>query len=257
MCQRTSERDMRYAMCMAAVGLLAAPALGQETVSIGAAADTTLFESETGALGSGAGPVLFAGTLLNGNVRRGLVRFDLAGAVPAGATITGAFVRLNMSRAVSATELVGLHRVTRAWGEGASVSPGSGGAGAPAEPGDATWIHSVFPGVLWTNPGGDFETAASAEALVSGVGFYTWSSPGLLADVQAWYANPTANFGWLLQGNEGVNQTVKRFDSREHPNAEVRPSLVVTYVIPNPGTAVLMAVGVLLAMPRRRWLRVR
>lgn len=248
---------MKYVMCMAAAGLLAAPAFGQGTVSIGAAADTTLFESPTGALGSGAGATLFAGSLLNGDVRRGLVRFDVGAVVPSGATITGAFLRLNTSRAASATELVGLHRVTRAWGEGASASPGSGGGGGPAQPGDATWIHSVFPGVLWTNPGGDFQAAASAETLVGGSGAYTWSSPGLLADVQWWHANPTLNFGWLLRGNESVNQTVRRFDSREHPNAEVRPSLVVTYEIPNPGTAVLMTAGVILAVPRRRWLKGR
>ena len=78
-----------------------------------------------------------------------------------------------------------------------------GGAGAQAEAGDATWLHTFYNTSFWTTPGGDFSPTLSATTTVSTVNTtYTWSGSGLLADVQAWVSNPASNFGWVIRGNE-------------------------------------------------------
>ena len=56
----------------------------------------------------------------------------------------------------------------------------------------------------------------------------------MAADVQGWLDNPSANFGWLLQGNESQGGTAKRFDSRENPTPSNRPTLVVQFTPPPP-----------------------
>jgi hypothetical protein len=85
------------------------------------------------------------------------------------------------------------------------------------------------PDSLWTMAGGDFAPAASALALVTGVGDYLWSSAQLRADVSSHFAQPVNNFGWILIGEESFPVTSKRFDSREHPDADVRPKLIVAF----------------------------
>ncbi len=236
------------AAVVAFAGAAATPALGQ-SISLGASADNTLFQDTLGALSSGAGQFLYAGTLNSGSIRRGVVRFDVS-TVPAGAVITGATLRLHMSRSVSSSEEIGLHRMTRSWGEAGSNS-GQSGAGAPAQAGDATWLHAFSGGAAWANAGGDFVSSASATTIVGGEAFYTWSSSDLIADVQSW-VNGGGNFGWAVLGNESIGQTVKRFDTRENANASFRPDLTITYVIPAPGTALLAGAGLALVARRRR-----
>lgn len=236
------------AVVLVLAGAMVAPAAGQ-SISVAPAADNTLFQDASGSLSSGAGQFLFAGTLNNGGIRRGVLRFDLT-AIPAGSVVTSVTLRLHVSRTVSTGEEVGLHRLTRSWGEAGS-NAGIGGAGAPAQTGDATWLRAFTGGDSWANPGGDFASAASASTLVGGVGFYSWSGSGLVADVQAW-VNGGGNFGWALLGNESINQTVKRFDSRENAEPSFRPELEVVYVVPAPGTAALATAGLALLARRRR-----
>ena len=81
----------------------------------------------------------------------------------------------------------------------------------------------------WTTPGGDFDATASAALDVGGVGYYVWSSAGLLTDVEFWRSNPGDNFGWLLMAPEKVPSTAKRFDTRNNPDPLVRPVLYVEY----------------------------
>lgn len=122
--------------------LLAAPTSAQTIISLTPEKDNTLFEAADGSLSNGAGPSLFSGVTSSGNIRRALLKFDLSGMVPSGATITGASLTLNMSKTTAGAETLTLHRVLTDWGEGASVSSGGGGAGAPAQTGDATWLHT-------------------------------------------------------------------------------------------------------------------
>jgi hypothetical protein len=69
----------------------------------------------------------------------------------------------------------------------------------------------------------------SASQSVDATGFYSWSGPALVADVQSWLDNPQNNFGWVLIGNESVPQTAKRFDTRENIETSFRPALSVQY----------------------------
>jgi hypothetical protein len=200
---------------------------------IGCSRDNTLFEDAQGDTSNGAGPACFAGNNGQNLVRRALVRFDLAGLVPAGAAIDAAELALEVTSAPDTiTRSITLHRVLADWGEGTSSS--SGGGGAPATTGDATWLHARYPDVFWGQPGGDFVAAPSSSAPVGDVGRYVWSSAGMRADVQRWLADPATNFGWLLRGEEGAPRSVRRFDSRESATPAQRPTLTVFYSMPVP-----------------------
>jgi len=210
---------------------------GADSVTIGAGRDNTLYESATGSLSNGAGPSFFVGRTnqITGSIRRGLVWFDVAAAVPAGATIQSVQLKLTMSQTTSGAMNLGLHRVSAAWGEGASDAGLAGGSGVPAQPGDATWKHRFHPGTLWTALGGDFAALAGATVSVDAAGEYVWgSTPELVADVQAWLAAPADNHGWLLRGNEGVAPSVKKFESRETTDPAFRPALTIEYSLPVP-----------------------
>ncbi len=226
-------------------------ALG-DLASLGAEKDNTLYFDADGLLSNGAGDYLFAGSTSGFGPRRGLLAFDVAAGIPAGATINSVSLTLHVSRAQFNTSTVTLHPVLADWGEGASDAGEPGGAGTTAEPGDATWRHTFYNTSFWTNPGGDFSAAASGSTSITDVGFYTWSStPAMVADVQAWLDNPANNFGWLLLGDEIGFQTAKRFDSRGNIDTGLRPVLSISYTIPEPATLALLTFG-LAAWTRRR-----
>jgi spore coat protein A len=193
--------------------------------------DTTLYggDDEVG-FGDGAGTSLFVGNNNENEPRRALLEFDLPPGIPPGSTITSAVLRLVVTRTQLRDALVELHRVTASWGESTSRAGGNEGAGSPAVEGDATWSHRVFPTVPWTNPGGDFFPSASATAPVGDVGTVVeWQGPGVVDDVQRWFADPTTNFGWILVA--GPNSGAKRFGAHEGA-AGARPQLVVTFTPP-------------------------
>jgi len=223
------------------------------TVTLSASKDNTLYEDPNGTLSDGIGPHLFAGRTAQGSnsIRRGLLAFNLS-SIPAEATITSVTLKLNMSKTSAASAGVTLHKVTRDWGEGASNAGEPGGGGTTARTNDATWKHTFFNTQTWTNLGGDFVGSASATTTISQLGSATWSGAGMLADVQAWRVNPGTNFGWELVGDETRSATSFRFDSRENPNASVRPVLSVTYnIVPEPAVLALVALAPLLARRRR------
>src|SRR6185503_13090222 len=106
-----------------------------------------------------------------GRARRALLHFDVASAVPASAVLEAVTLRLHLSSASDPeTRVMTLHRVTGGWGEAGSTS--SGGAGAPAEIGDATWLHRFYAATPWNTAGGDWNDLPSASADVSGTGDY-------------------------------------------------------------------------------------
>ena len=215
---------------LAVLGLDAAHA---GTVSIPSSRDNTLFQDAEGDTSNGSGPACFAGNNSQDRARRALVRFDLAGFLPSDAYVDAVVLTLDASSAPDTiTRWISVHRVLADWGEAGSSS--SGGGGAPALPGDATWLHTRFPDQVWSQPGGDFVPASSAAALVGDVGTYNWTGAGLVADVQRWLADPATNFGWLLRGDETTPRSVRRFDSRESAVASRRPTLIVFYSEPVP-----------------------
>ena len=201
-----------------------------DTVTLGASRDNTLYFDNGGALSNGAGDYFFAGLTGGGLSRRGLLAFDVAGALPAGATIDSAELTLEMSRTNSGPQTVQLRRVLSDWGEGASDASGEEGGGAPSAPGDATWLHTFFPSDFWLSAGGDFDFTASASQSIDQIGTYTWgSTPELVADVQGWLDDPATNFGWLLLGNELAAGTAKRFNSRENSLPASGPELTIEF----------------------------
>ena len=200
------------------------------TVTIPASQDNTLYENATGATSNGVGEYVFTGRTKDGLVRRGVMRFDVAANVPAGATITGVSLQLHVSRVANSTfRFTSLHRLTSSWGEGTSNAGQNEGQGGPSATNDATWIHRFFPATTWAVSGGDFNATASASLGITGNGTYTWTSPAMVLDVQAWLDIPADNFGWLIRGDESVVETAKRLDSRENGQAASRPALVVDY----------------------------
>ncbi|GAB4112374.1 MAG: hypothetical protein Kow001_14120 [Acidobacteriota bacterium] len=203
------------------------------TVELNPSKDNTLYQTSSGNLSNGAGDAFFAGRTgpnAGSRIHRGVLAFDLS-QIPAGSTVTAVSLRLRMSRTNQNTvQNVSLHRLNRDWGEGTSNASGEEGSGAPATTGDATWLHNFFNTSLWTTPGGDFQAAASATTPVGAIGDYTWQSQGMINDVQGWVNDPASNFGWIVIGNEAVDHTAKRFNSREASAA--RPVLSVTYTPP-------------------------
>ncbi|MBI1190086.1 MAG: DNRLRE domain-containing protein [Tepidisphaera sp.] len=236
----------------------AAPSASADSITIGASRNNTLIQDSLGALGSGGAQAIFAGVTAQGSgvdKRRALIQFDIANSVPAGATITSVSLSLYCDRASnSSSSTFELHRLIADWGQGSSNRDNQGAMGAPAQSGDATWTSRFFgTGQNWTQPGGDFIAAASATRSQAGVGVYTWSSTSLLiADVQGWLNNPSSNFGWLIKNNESSTRNARRFSGITWPEATQRPALTIVYTVPAPGAAVVMGLGGLIAMRRRR-----
>lgn len=203
-------------------------------VTLSPSKDNTLYQDAAGSKSNGAGQHFFAGNTNSDSIRRGVLAFDIAGSIPAGAAINSVTLTLYMSRTSADTpQAIALHKLLADWGEGTSDASGNEGSGIAATPGDATWIHRFFDTETWAAPGGDFAPTASASAPVAGIGSYTWGpTPELAVDVQGWLDDPSSNFGWLIKGNEKENGTAKRFESKENEVPESRPALVIEFTPP-------------------------
>ncbi|PYJ06311.1 MAG: hypothetical protein DME95_01045, partial [Verrucomicrobia bacterium] len=96
------------------------------TISIMPSKDNTLYEYDPaeGDHSNGAGFHFFAGETAMGELRRGVLAFDIAGSIPPGSTITAVSLNLNMSRTLLETaRTVELHKLLADWGEGTSHAP--------------------------------------------------------------------------------------------------------------------------------------
>lgn len=203
------------------------PAQTAETLTLEAVQDTTLYSQ--GERSNGQGDHLFVGQTNGGDLRRALLAFDFS-ALPEDAQIENAVLSLVMNRSNAGNSQIGVHRVERDWGEGASDAASNEGRGASAAEGDATWTMRFFPDEAWASAGGDFLETASASTSVGGEGTYQWSGSALIDDVQAWVDDPAANTGWILIGDESRRST-KRFHSRHSADSGSRPQLTVTYIV--------------------------
>jgi hypothetical protein len=216
-----------------ALALPAAP-LAADSVTLTPVADTTIFQ-ENGDASDAKGQNVFAGGNTLGNFRRAFVRFDVAGAIPAGSTIVGARLDLVLTRAKGNPVDVYLFAAAAAWGEGTSDSSDPGGGGAPATPGDATWTMRVYPATPWLSPGGDTAAGPSAKSPID-VTLGTWSwgpNAAMTSDVQGWLDHPATNFGWQVRADElQAPPSARRFGSRE---SATPPVLTVTYTPPGGG----------------------
>ncbi len=190
------------------------------TVQLSPSADTGL-RGRSGAQDNnlGAATTLIAGGVATSEKSRSLLVFDIAGSVPAGATITSVQLQLTVTKAAfGAGSNFALHRALSDWGEGA----GTGDGGRLAVTGEASFNHRFAPSTAWGQPGGqsgvDYSAAASGSTFVNQVGTYTWQSGDqLIADVQGWLDGEAPNHGWfLISDAETTARTARRFGSREH-----------------------------------------
>jgi hypothetical protein len=230
-------RTQTLAAALALIGTLVAAPAHADVVRLAPSQDTTIY-SESGDLSNGAGEFAFAGRTGVAGSRRALLAFDVAGNVPAGSTITSVTLTVHVSQSpgafspASVPERFVLHRLTEAWGEGASDASHPGGIGAPAAANDATWTHRFWNATAWALPGGDFAASASGSLIipVTNDGLFSWSStPAMVADVQDWLDTPARNFGWIVVGNEAAAKTARRFDSRENRTPANRPVLTIEF----------------------------
>ncbi len=209
-----------------------------DVAQISPSKDNTLYEDVQGDRSNGIGSYIFVGS--TGQAidfrRRALIAFDLTGIIPDGSIIQTVTLTLNLSNEpfqAPATAIT-LRKLLGDWGEGISDAIGAEGSGAIATTNDATWLHKFYDTNFWALAGGDFSSTVSGSITVDNLGLHTVASTAqMVADVQDWLDNPTANFGWLLLGNETLSQTARRFDSRENPTMANRPVLTVTFVVPS------------------------
>ena len=179
----------------------------------------------------------FFGAVLDAPAR-GLLRFDVAGALPAGAKVTEVTltVQVSDSSVDPALDSVVLHRTLLDWGEGAQSA---GETDVTAEVGEANWGWCKFGQATWSHPGAarglDYIAVESGWVNVKQPGSYTFGSlPAMVEDIQAWLDRPQFNHGWLLKSrNETVKQGdgPKRLVTREGP-ADQRPRLVIGFTPP-------------------------
>jgi len=224
-----TSKTLLTAALAVAIGSTCTALASANIINIMPSKDNTLYEYDPaeGDHSNGAGFHLFAGENGQGEVRRGVLAFDIAGTIPPGSTITAVSLSMNMSMTPAGTVTVELHKLLADWGEGTSHAPMGEGDGAPATPDDATWRHRFFDSVFWTTQGGDFSATVSASQSVGATGHYTWSSAQMVADVQSWLDNPASNSGWLVLGDETAIATAKRFDTRESASP---PILTIEFV---------------------------
>lgn len=244
-CRRTDKLLIAIVIALFA-GLLHYPAsaeiieLQQGTNSYFGAQDTTIFQDYPGN-SAGGFPYIFAGITGNSAARRSLIKFDLAGLIPAGSTITSAtlwlFTEFGRPPQVDCT----LHRVVRGWNEGSNpmLDPFGPGIGAPAQTNDPTWNTAAYgdAGAAWLNPGGDYAAQVSGTGHISIIGvWFAITGQGIVDDIQSW-VDVGGNNGWILRASEDGFKNAKRFYSSEWPKTgedwDKQPILTIEFTPPS------------------------
>ena len=133
------------------------------TVSLTPTKDNTLFKTMPGQVSNGAGSSVLVGINHYDHLpMRGLMGFDVAGSIPAGATINSVSLTVWVNDTFSpSSPTVELHKLLADWGEGTSQPSGYMPPFGYATNNDATWTTSFYPNTDWSNPGGDFSTSVS------------------------------------------------------------------------------------------------
>ena len=224
----------------------------QETVTLGRNRDTTVYEEDsTGS--NGQGPSIwaaerFAGSFPSNLTRydvRGLVSFDVAqgflgrGLIPEGSTIDDVEIILNAIEVRGSLSSIDLEPVTVPSPPSSLFSFFSGDAVAPGDelqPGTSivqstTWTHRLFSSNPWSQPG--VPTDGVVATAFATLGDMSFQSPALTAAVEQMWLSRADGAGFRLKptstnpflfADQGV-----RFASGEHPNANIRPLIIIDY----------------------------
>jgi hypothetical protein len=148
------------AACLLALVLPGFPGAGPvfgDTVTLPALEDAALFQAspENNLGGMEFMPV---GTTSLGDFGRGLLRFDLAGALPEGAVLGPVSLELTVVQGRPFTsDSHNLHRLLRPWSEGSGAGGGAGtaGLGRFALTGETTWNQRLADQASWGSPGAE------------------------------------------------------------------------------------------------------
>lgn len=129
-------------------------------VAIAPGKDVTIF-NEDGLAANSKGQSLLVGRTSgaeDGKVRRALIWFDLAAAIPAGSTVIDAYMTFNIETAKQGV-YVHVHPLLQEWtgeGESCSVSlfPSGDCVKQAATEGETTWTYARYPSSPWRQGGG-------------------------------------------------------------------------------------------------------
>jgi len=280
--------DMRsklrsFYVVLAGMGLIAASHdLRAATITLPAVQDATLFGgADANSNTSLSDPGIFVGTDGATNPKRGLIEFNIAGNIPAGATITSVTMQLTVGQAagtsgnggtLASATTISLFNESQAWGQPTNVAGSTSfmgmGHGKAAKTGDATWNDSFYSTTsptptptTWTTAGGDWSSSLTDLADATSTGSpaaVTWSSTAMVTDVQNWLNNPSTNFGWLLKNSDETDATdYLAFWSAQgaaaDSNSSLAPALSITYTpVPEPTSLMLMTIAIPILAARRR-----
>lgn len=139
---------------------------------------------------------------LSGNHIRSLFKYDLS-AIPPGANVTRAEVRLRVTTADTSGDPVNVYRVTDAWTESTAT---------------------------WNNTGSDFDAATIYGSFVPDSTGWVWVD--IMPLVQSWVCGHFANEGFMLVATSGGVEST--YSSREWGNQGHRPRLYVQSSGTNP-----------------------
>lgn len=236
----------------------AATAAADVTVVIRATKDAMIFgqpnNTDTGNA-SGRGPALFAGADGGSRMKRSMLAFDVASAaIPANATILNVTMTMYLAQVAGSgggsegggqdARTFRVYSLQQNWGEGPSglpTSPNVGGTGQGfvRQLGDSSWTYAIYDGNPWTAGGAlasEVGNATFASPYVLNQP-YSFSSPGMLSDVNAWVSGQAANNGWLVRSDlETTPTSFLGFWSRDGADANANPALApqlsITYSVP-------------------------
>jgi len=187
-----------------------------------------------GNYGVGQKDSLYLREVVGGYSNNAMMYFDIAGKIPAGATIDSATLSLYVIDSSYATANVKLHRITDPDSKGMWVE----GSNNTFNTGDGvSWLRRTGTGstitTAWTNTAGsnimNSAVATSSGTLPfvnNGTGWVT--STDLKADVQAWVNGTAVNQGWYLRVI-GTGASTQNIASNQNSTVAYRPKLTVTY----------------------------
>jgi hypothetical protein len=238
-------------------GLATAASAGSATVY--ATQDAMIFATSGGSdtgNSSGKGPGMFAGADAGSEKKRALVTFNLASAgIPGGATIDSVVMTLVLGQVAGyggagcssscsyTSRTIRLYHLNTTWNEGNSGSPtsttiGGTGHGWTTASGDTSWTYTNYSGSSWTSAGGDYnatEIASSTFGPTFPLGAtHTWSSAGMVTDVQNWLSSSSSYKGWILKSDiEGSSTSFLGWWTKDgaaaNSNTALAPKLDITW----------------------------
>lgn len=249
----------RNAVAVLLLGFVAS-ASANTTVNVSATKDAMIFgtsgDADTGNA-SGKGPAMFAGADGQSNKKRSLVTFDLASAgIPSNATIVSVVMTLYIGQIAGSggggapgsypSRTIRVYHVNNTWGEGPSGSPtnpnvGGTGQGYAIQTGDSSWTYRFYSGTSWSTLGADFvATPIASSTFTAPFALFqplTWSSAGMVADVQSWLSTPSSHNGWLIKSDLETSPTSflgfwTKDGAAANSNPAIAPKLEITYSVP-------------------------